>query len=105
MLEKYTAYRVKLNLVRLQKVLDQIPDLVDTNVEFHTQTVEDPQDPKNQYTLSAFSLYAKGYGLCTHSQGAFNITIPYELGVHPIENSKENIDIITSVVGSGRWRL
>ena len=103
--KKYTAYRVKLDLTKLQKVLDQIPDLADTGVEFHSQTVEDPRDPEFRYTLSAFSLYAKGYGSCIHSQGAFNITIPYELGCSPIENIKEAVDIVTSVVGSGRWRL
>ena len=103
--KKYCLYRVKLNLGRLQEVLDQIPDLADTDIEFHTKMVTDPENPEYQCTLSAFTLYAKGYDLCFHEHGAFNITVPYELRTDPIVNNKKNIDIITSVVGSGRWRL
>lgn len=100
------GYYVLVDTEVLRKCLEQIPSLEPKYLMFHTTTSDVKYEGHDYcYDVTGVSIPSRGPEHGIHRYTAFNITIPYEIGMHLPCTSKLHRSIVRSVVGRERWKL
>ena len=101
------GYYVLVDTTTLKSCLEQIPSLEPKYLMFHTEIsgVQYDDDPDYCYRVTGVTIPSHGPEHGMHDDTAFNITIPYEIGMRLPDTSKLHRSIVRSVVGKSRWKL